>query len=712
MQHVTRLADLFLSFHGRLSRKGFWMGFVILLIPGLATSFAYGQLLQAKSSEAALTAPFWLLGTSFLLFRLQMPLFVKRLHDRGSSGKAYGLWVLVAVLLSAAPPWIAPLIASGGVGLLITFMAVFMLWGLASIWFFVQAGFLGPRPTGQRFASAHQSSHVRGVAECAAAWVLGAGLALVSSPDAGIVAPRVSARLEVSVPAVDLSAGMDEENRRLLALELLQVEGVTEIASTLSGAGVTFELTLEQEAQADAVLRSSLNVLSSSADNELVLAPLPDRFGWHVFEGARIRMRPFVPGLSRTLLLGNPVRDDADAHDLVALLTRLPGIAWAGLEGGREPVLRIEVDEARCIAYGVNVDELQVTLKDALLVSGGDPMPDALHDVIVAGEGVRLGDIALVERAQDPSGRTLVHNPLGVIHVLLASGADWTAVANEMHDVVAQAGFDRNSPLLDESSPGPYLRMTGEAAPGTSVFEFMRGTQAWLDALVADAPKVSKSLLRYTGTEEGGGVGFDLFLRLEGDGTEELAAIEANLRDSAPPAVRVSSVFQGAPGASGLRRDLVLFGEDLESLAALEVPLIERAESTPGVRVIDVLSPRSDAQIISIEYDHERLDRLGMTVAEVSASVQRRVAQLGDPRRNLSDLGDIMVGSGIMVPLGSVASWKRIDGLSRIVHVHGRRALRLRLAADSAEALAGVETALRQMVAERDSSLSLEIGSL
>jgi multidrug efflux pump subunit AcrB len=332
-----------------------------------------------------------------------------------------------------------------------------------------------------------------------------------------------------------------------------------------------------------------------------------------------------------------------------------------------------------------------------------------LGDIIVDARDVYLRDIARLDLARAPGGRFLPNHPEGVIHLMLAPGADWSEVASEIREAVARSGFDAESPMLDETSPGLHLRLTGEGLSGMSSDAFTMGTRPWLDALVGEAPKSSKSILRYAGVEEGGLDRFDLFLELESGRVEDLAAIEARWLRSSPPGFQGLRVLRGIESPASTRHELDLFDEDLESLAELEVGLLERVEALGGVHVVDVLASRSGAPELVIDYRRERLAELGLTVADVSKTVQEQLARFRGPGRDLTDLSDMPISPGSPVKLRVVARMQTTVGFARVVHIDGRRGLRVRLDADSADVLKDVERALQELIDELDLRASLEI---
>ena len=126
-----RLVNLFLSFHGRIGRRGFWFGIIALMIAGSALAIpAYPNILSDNPFRSVLKnwsqmGPYGLLLSLVLLYPATT-LVTKRLHDRGKTG-----WLAALVWAPAPAQTVAALIGWTPV------LATFLSWTTWIIGYFV-----------------------------------------------------------------------------------------------------------------------------------------------------------------------------------------------------------------------------------------------------------------------------------------------------------------------------------------------------------------------------------------------------------------------------------------------------------------------------------------------------------------------------------------------------------------------------------------------
>lgn len=149
------LLSLFTSFEGRISRKPYWIGSLLLLLVFILAALAIVAVRGADafdgpySGDSAISL---FLGTFFVF--ASIPLMVKRLHDRNKSGHYVWLLVILEVL------WIVGSVAGitgnteepNGLGWSLAFIYL-----AVALWLFIELGFLrgtagdniyGPDPLG------------------------------------------------------------------------------------------------------------------------------------------------------------------------------------------------------------------------------------------------------------------------------------------------------------------------------------------------------------------------------------------------------------------------------------------------------------------------------------------------------------------------------------------------------------------------------------
>ena len=148
------MKKLFLTFDGRISRRAFWTGLVLLVIGAIAGAALY---VAAISMDAFLGAPkgsrsnaIAVLIIYLLLFAPYLALLVKRLHDRGKSG----WWSMVFFV----PQYFYAFGDAMGLSAIIGFSNLFhylsgSLYAAATIWMLVELGLLKGQEGGNRYGT-------------------------------------------------------------------------------------------------------------------------------------------------------------------------------------------------------------------------------------------------------------------------------------------------------------------------------------------------------------------------------------------------------------------------------------------------------------------------------------------------------------------------------------------------------------------------------
>ena len=139
------LISPFISFQGRITRRTFWLGLIILTA---ASPFAFSTLLSSDpiADLVANVQKFGLKGLiwSVVLIFCMAALLTKRLHDRNKTG-------LYAVLFYG-PALLQALQFYGGVSLDLSWLSSVQEWGwligleiaAVGLWFLVELGLYGP----------------------------------------------------------------------------------------------------------------------------------------------------------------------------------------------------------------------------------------------------------------------------------------------------------------------------------------------------------------------------------------------------------------------------------------------------------------------------------------------------------------------------------------------------------------------------------------
>ncbi|SKA53781.1 DUF805 domain-containing protein [Enterovibrio nigricans] len=88
------MKDVLFSFKGRISRKKFWLGMLVMLIQNIAMFVALSMTFNMETNMPS-TAGFVILAITMVLSIWEaMALYIKRLHDRSKSG----WWVLIGLV--------------------------------------------------------------------------------------------------------------------------------------------------------------------------------------------------------------------------------------------------------------------------------------------------------------------------------------------------------------------------------------------------------------------------------------------------------------------------------------------------------------------------------------------------------------------------------------------------------------------------------------
>ncbi len=140
------------EFRGRLRRRDFWLGLLILLLIEIALSFGFAGLMRPTGATPIENAALWL-ALAILLWG-SAALIVKRLHDRDKSALWYPLFGLGPALCY----WLGVEYSSNISNVLSPAQQAFwLLGGILWVWAIVELGFMpgtkgpnryGPDPRG------------------------------------------------------------------------------------------------------------------------------------------------------------------------------------------------------------------------------------------------------------------------------------------------------------------------------------------------------------------------------------------------------------------------------------------------------------------------------------------------------------------------------------------------------------------------------------
>ena len=131
---------LFTSLEGRINRKPYWIGTLILVLINVVLTVALGALLVfGIGMDPAAAGDALSLLLTLIMFALSVPIVVKRLHDRNKS--AHHAWLLYgpAILFITAD-------AAGMTDIATKPHALVYVLAVATVstavWFFIELGFL------------------------------------------------------------------------------------------------------------------------------------------------------------------------------------------------------------------------------------------------------------------------------------------------------------------------------------------------------------------------------------------------------------------------------------------------------------------------------------------------------------------------------------------------------------------------------------------
>jgi uncharacterized membrane protein YhaH (DUF805 family) len=140
------------EFRGRLRRRDFWLGLLILLLIEIALSFGFAGLMRPTGAKPIENAALWL-ALAILLWG-SAALIVKRLHDRDKSALWYPLFGLAPALC-----YHLGVVYSSNISNVLSpaQQAFWLLGGILWVWAIVELGFMpgakgpnryGPDPRG------------------------------------------------------------------------------------------------------------------------------------------------------------------------------------------------------------------------------------------------------------------------------------------------------------------------------------------------------------------------------------------------------------------------------------------------------------------------------------------------------------------------------------------------------------------------------------
>src|SRR5690349_5257497 len=161
---------------------------------------------------------------------------------------------------------------------------------------------------------------------------------------------------------------------------------------------------------------------------------------------------------SKTLPLPQ-IEDLADTR-LAQKISQLPGVGLVSISGGQRPAVRVQADTRKLAAYGLNIDDLRITLNNANVntpkgnfdgptraytINANDQLQsaDAYKNIVVAyknGSAVRLTDVAnVVEGAQNEYQAAWMNAvPAVILNIQRQPGANVIEVADRIRELLPQ----------------------------------------------------------------------------------------------------------------------------------------------------------------------------------------------------------------------------------------------------------------------------------
>jgi uncharacterized membrane protein YhaH (DUF805 family) len=125
------------EFRGRLRRRDFWLGLLILLLIEIALSFGFAGLMRPTGATPIENAALWL-ALAILLWS-SAALIIKRLHDRGKSALWYPLFGLAPALC-----YHLGVVYSSNISNVLSpaQQAFWLLGGILWVWAIIELGFM------------------------------------------------------------------------------------------------------------------------------------------------------------------------------------------------------------------------------------------------------------------------------------------------------------------------------------------------------------------------------------------------------------------------------------------------------------------------------------------------------------------------------------------------------------------------------------------
>src|SRR5499427_5417122 len=161
---------------------------------------------------------------------------------------------------------------------------------------------------------------------------------------------------------------------------------------------------------------------------------------------------------SKTMPLPS-VEDLADTR-LAQKISQLPGVGLVSISGGQRPAVRVQADTRKLAAYGLNIDDLRITLNNANVntpkgnfdgptraytINANDQLQsaDAYKNLIIAyknGSPVRLSDVAnIIDGTQNTKlGAWMNTVPAVILNIQRQPGANVIAVTDRVRQMLSQ----------------------------------------------------------------------------------------------------------------------------------------------------------------------------------------------------------------------------------------------------------------------------------
>jgi multidrug efflux pump len=161
---------------------------------------------------------------------------------------------------------------------------------------------------------------------------------------------------------------------------------------------------------------------------------------------------------SKTLPLPQ-IEDLADTR-LAQKISQLPGVGLVSISGGQRPAVRVQADTRKLAAYGLNIDDLRITLNNANVntpkgnfdgptraytINANDQLQsaDAYKNLVVAyknGSPIRLSDVAnIVDGTQNNKlGAWMNTVPAVILNIQRQPGANVIAVTDRIRQMLPQ----------------------------------------------------------------------------------------------------------------------------------------------------------------------------------------------------------------------------------------------------------------------------------